>query len=78
MAKRREEIENPILTPVITFRRPDSVVNETPCKCGCRAKINCSMDDYIIIDGEFFADDYCVTDHYIKEAGGRRVYGGAC
>lgn len=75
MAKRREDLENPMLTQIIPFRRPS---NETICKCGCNCEINKSMDSYIIIDGYYFAEDACVTDFFIKEAGGRRVYGGAC
>lgn len=85
MAKHPKEIENRVLTPVIAFKRPESTPEPTQessnaviCKCGCGCKINTSMDSYVIIDGDLFLDDGCVTNHFIKEAGGRRVYGGAC
>lgn len=81
MAKHPKEIENRLLTPIIPFKRPEPTQessNAVICKCGCGCEINTSMDSYVIIDGDLFLDDGCVTNHFIKEAGGRRVYGGAC
>lgn len=80
MAKRKEEIENPILTQVITFRRPDDApVRYVDKRCEtCRDRIDTFGDDYIIIDDMLFCSDRHVTDFYIGAAGGRRVHGGAC
>ena len=82
MAKRKEDIENRTLTPVIPFRRPgveDKPRPEVGLRCSeCQSEISVGWDSYIIIDGESFCSDSCVTDHFIQEAGGRRVYGGAC
>lgn len=88
MAKRREDIENPILTQIIPLRRPS--IEETSkleerakreagvrCEC-CNERVYTMMDDHVIVDTMYFCDDHCVTDYFIKEAGGRRVYGGAC
>lgn len=75
MAKRKEDLENPmVVTPIFThpsFRR-------NACKCGCGEVIDPGMDSYVEIDDMIFSSDYCVTNYFIKEAGGRRVYGGAC
>jgi len=73
-------LENPILSPtqISTHKRFRSPVPATICKCGCKCSIDTCSDSYIIIDGDLFLDDGCVTDYFIKEAGGRRVYGGAC
>lgn len=80
MAKNRREIENPILTliePHKRYREPNPK-QENICKCGCKKEIAPGFDSYIIIDDMMFWSDECVTDYFIKEAGGRRVYGGAC
>ena len=83
MAKRKEEIENRIITPVIPLRCPNieqpSRLVTTRCESGsCRGRIDTYNDDYIIVDDMLFCSDQCVTDFYISAAGGRRVYGGAC
>ena len=82
MAKRKEEIENLMITPVIPLRRPtieERSKHISGCRCHyCNDRITTSMDDYIIIDDMTFCCDEHVTEHFIKEAGGRRVYGGAC
>lgn len=82
MAKRREDLENRILTPVITLRRP-SIDEVKPLRVGtrcqtCNERVYTELDSYIIIDDMHFCCDEHVTDHFIREAGGRRVYGGAC
>jgi hypothetical protein len=76
VAKHPKEIENRVVTP-FPFKRPEST-NAVVCKCGCGCEINTSIDSYIIVDGDLFLDDGCVTNWVLKEAGGRRVYGGAC
>jgi hypothetical protein len=79
VAKTRQEIENRMLTPVFTFKpKKPAPSNLKQCKCGCGNLIDAGMDSYIIIDEDLFYDDPCVVTHFIKEAGGRRVYGGAC
>lgn len=73
MAKNLREVENPMIAPTVSL-------NSLPvrfCACGCREKIHLYNDSYIVIDNDFFADDRCVTDFYIKEAGGHRYDGGA-
>jgi hypothetical protein len=80
MAKRREDLENPMIqNKVIPYRRPEKLMpNEVLCNCGCGYSIELGIDDYIAIDGEYFLYDSCVADYFIKETGGKRVYGGAC
>jgi hypothetical protein len=83
MAKRKEEIENRIITPVIPLRRPSidqpSRLVTTRCESEiCQDHIDTFNDDYIVIDDMLFCSDKCVTDFFIKSAGGRRVHGGAC
>lgn len=84
MEKSRQEIENRILTPIIPLRRP-SIENETKHEVGnrcawegCRGRIYTLLDSYLEIDGQLFCSDTCAAEHYMKDAGGRRVYGGAC
>lgn len=75
------KVDNPMLTPVIPLRRPSiepAEKSENMCSCGCGEYINRGMDSYIEIDDMIFDTDYCVTNYFIKAAGGRRVYGGAC
>lgn len=82
MAKRKEDIENPIVMHVIPFKRP--TIEEAPkvvdgIRCpACGDRVYDQLDDYVIVDEMYFHDDHCVTDYFIKEAGGRRVHGGAC
>ncbi len=83
MAKSKQEIENRIVAPVIQLRRPS--VEETKkvsvgMRCrSCNERIYDLLDDYIEIDEEtLFCSDHCAAEFYIKDAGGRRVYGGAC
>ena len=81
MAKRREEIENRILTPVIPLKRPsiEEPIRLVTTRCEtCRDRIYTNEDNYIIIDDMLFCSDEHVTDFFINAAGGRRVYGGAC
>lgn len=78
MAKKIEDLRNPKPTLVIPFKTPNAPESDNLCKCGCGQEINLGLDSYIIIDDMLFWDDSCVTDHFIKDAGGRRVYGGAC
>ncbi|OZB90092.1 hypothetical protein [Paenibacillus sp. XY044] len=73
MAKNLRDIENPMLAPVVPL-------NSLPvrfCTCGCRDQINIYHDEYIVIDGDFFSTDRCVSNFFIKEAGGHRYDGGA-
>lgn len=78
MAKHPREIENPILTLVEThkrFRHPNPPTREI-CKCGCGKEIDKQEDSYIIVDDNLFWDAEHVTDYFISQAGGRRVWGG--
>lgn len=82
MAKSKQEIENRIITQVIPLRRPDigevkSFPVGTRCQT-CNERVLTDLDSYIIIDDMYFCCDEHVTDYFIREAGGRRVYGGAC
>lgn len=83
MAKRKEDIENPmILNQVIQLRQPSTSEpkRQIGLRCtweGCRDPIY-KMDGYLIIDGMTFCSDTCAAEHYMKDAGGHRVYGGAC
>lgn len=76
MAKKQSEIKR--FPEMYTFKQPSAQKSDNLCKCGCGHEINRGLDSYIIIDDMLFWDDSCVTDHFIKDAGGRRVYGGAC
>lgn len=75
MAKHQRELENPILTSIYTFRQPNQPPRVT-CKCGCGKEIDKQEDSYIIVDDNFFWDAEHVTDYFISQAGGRRVWGG--
>lgn len=80
MAKRREEVENPMLTPVIPLKRPEEYKATrigTRCET-CNERIYPLLDSYLIVDDMYFCCDEHAADHYMKAAGGRRVYGGAC
>lgn len=69
MPKLAREIENPIVRPIKYI-----VPLTRSCSCGCGAEITIGDDDYIIIDGMSFLEDSCVTEYFIGQAGGRRVY----
>ncbi|MCM3703776.1 hypothetical protein [Paenibacillus macerans] len=85
MAKSKHEIENAVVRlNVIKLQRPSieevGTVELVP-RCaweGCRNKIYTLLDDYLEIDDMLFCSDRCAVEHYMKEAGGRRVHGGAC
>ncbi len=83
MAKSKEEIENRIVAPVIPLRRPSIEETKTAnigmrCSC-CNERIYNLLDDYIFIDEDtLFCSDHCAAEFYINDAGGHRVYGGAC
>lgn len=76
MAKRREDIENPMV--VIPLKRPVIHPRHVCENEMCNDPIYKSFDSYLEIDDMMFCSDRCAADHYIKEAGGRRVHGGAC
>jgi len=68
-------IDNPMLTQVIPFRQP---INVLRCAWeGCNEPIH-TMDGYLLIDDMTFCCDTCAAEYFMKDAGGHRVYGGAC
>lgn len=77
MAKHPREIENTMLKLVENkwYRQPNPPALET-CKCGCGKTIDEQEDSYIIVDDKLFWDAEHVTDYFISQAGGRRVWGG--
>lgn len=77
MAKHPREIENPMLKLVDNkwYKQPNPPA-ENMCGCGCGKSIDLGLDSYIIVDERKFWDAEHVTDYYISQAGGRRVWGG--
>ncbi|MGG3839694.1 hypothetical protein ABEV00_22065 [Paenibacillus thiaminolyticus] len=69
MPKYACELENPMALP-FSF----SSGRMKLCSCGCGAEIDPGFDSHIIIDNWAFAEDSCVTDFFINECGGHRVY----
>jgi|AraplaMF_Col_mLB_1032019.scaffolds.fasta_scaffold124556_3 hypothetical protein len=63
------DIENPVILPISY-----PCARTKLCSCGCKAEITLGCENYIIIDDWIFAEDSCVTDFFINECGGQRVY----
>lgn len=67
----RGEIENPMVLPT---HQPDVPITYRTCTCGCRTDIALGYDDHIVIDDEVFATEECVSEFFIHECGGQKVY----
>lgn len=82
MSKRKEDIENFAVKRVIPLRPPTidepKKVSTLPRCEWCKEKIYTQLDDYLIVDDMLFCSDNCAAEHYMNNAGGRRVHGGAC
>lgn len=70
MAKKREELENPIIASLYTFRLPNPPA-EILCKCGCGKPIH-NDESYIVLDDNKYWD----AEHAVKHMGGTWVFGG--
>jgi hypothetical protein len=79
VAKRPEELENPVVSLAENrkwLKSPNTNKRDyVMCACGCNKEVFLD-ESYIIVDERYFWDAEHVTDYFISQAGGRRVWGG--